>query len=365
MEYKLSKGFIKRYKIFLKSDAINDIPEYSKSDYWKFHASQVIIQVGVNKITAHGKSGFYASSSITIGEGVRKILNLIKKPSKIIPRIKQKIGLSIDGIRLLSFSLSFDKVMGMDLISGPQLSPYRINFGALKQKDYIFSSVKKCKKDYFKISGGAVFSDHILVSYYYLNILNHYADFLNKSADRVVLEIGGGNGNLMSLIKWHKPNTTIIDVDIPETISHSILYLTSLFPSAKILMPNEVDSDTDFCSYDFVFLTPKQIYLIGDETVDLAINTHSFQEMTHTQISEYFSLIQRVGKIDSYFFSTNRVEKLPSGINSHKHETSVLPNRFSEYPWKKSNEIKVYEICRLFRLIQLDPIFNRLEKIKK
>ena len=40
--------------------------------------------------------------------------------------------------------------------------------------------------------------------------------------------------------------------------------------------------------------------MLEDKSIDLTINSNSFQEMTHEQINEYFQLIQRVGKNDSY-----------------------------------------------------------------
>ena len=39
--------------------------------------------------------------------------------------------------------------------------------------------------------------------------------------------------------------------------------------------------------------------------------------------------------------------------------------RFYDYPWKKNNLRLVNELSSLHRLIQLDPIAIRLEKINK
>jgi putative sugar O-methyltransferase len=364
VKYDLPKEFIERYSAMLASPCMSDVPDYSKSEYWKFHASQVDIKVGVDSVEAKGKSGFYVASSRNLLSMMAKLITLIKTPSKVVVRIKQKLRLPVNGIKLLSYSVAFNKTMGAAFISQPQLSPYRINFSALAQHDYIFSSVDDCKKDYAKVSLGREFSDHIVMAYYYLNFFNHYVG-LHALKKSTILEIGGGNGNLSSVLKWHTKNATIIDVDLPETLSHAILYIGSLFPSAKILMPNEIEITSDLSSYDFVFLTPTQLHFIADSSVDLAINTHSFQEMTHLQIDDYFKLIQRAGKADSIFFTSNRVEKLPSGEGSFDKETAVLPNRFANYPWSEKNKVKVFEVCKLFRLVQLDSVFNRLEVIKK
>tara|TARA_B100001175_G_scaffold290593_1_gene275154 strand:- start:51 stop:1166 length:1116 start_codon:yes stop_codon:yes gene_type:complete len=368
MEYKLTKDFIERYEAFLRSKVFKDVLNQSKSDYWRHHSSMVKVEVSDDNITTTGVSGFYTSSSNNLKEIKRKALSVMKSPSKLTEWFRIKIGLSRDGIKLLSYFDAFEKVMSRHPVTDPDLSPFRINF--YKIRNNLISSVSRCKENYFDIVRGRIsFSEHVLLSYYHLNILYSYIDLHNWKEKKVVLEIGGGNGNLMSIIKSHAgSDTTIIDIDLPETISHSMLYIVSVFPSAKILMPNEIESinqtKINFYDYDFVFLTPKQVNLISDDFVDLSINMNSFQEMTHNQINEYFDLIQRVGKNNSYFFTSNRAEKIPCGEGSYKKETYVLPNRFSDYPWNNSNETIIFEICRMVRLVQLDAVFIRLEKIK-
>ena len=364
-KYKLTKVLMSRYSEYLNSDTIKDIPEYSKSEYWKLHASEVKILIKSDTVEAKGKSGFYPPPNRSLIFIIKKLVILIStNPLELILRVKRIIGLPVNGIKLLSYFDAFNKTMMSDAISEPQLSPSRINYSSLVKNDLVYKSVEECQEDFNKISKGKTLSDHILIAYYYLNILNVYTN-LQTIKKPMILEIGGGNGNLLSVIKWHTKQSTIIDVDLPETISHAVLYIADLFPEAKILMPHEVKSCVDFSSYDFVFLTPSQIYLIEDDCIDLSINCHSFMEMTHFQINEYFELIQRVSKNNAYFFTANRTEKIPSGKGSFKKETIAPPIRFSEYPWKSSNQILIYEICRLFRLVQLDSMFNRLEKIKK
>ena len=135
------------------------------------------------------------------------------------------------------------------------------------------------------------------------------------------------------------------------------------------MMPNEVNiKNIEDC--DIVFLTPSQIDWIEDDSIDISINTFSFQEMTHKQIKEYFDFIQRSGKNDSYFFTSNRTEKTPSTslTNAGSNDMGVskeLPNRFNDYPWNKKNEILANQKCRLMEKVQNEEIFIRLEKIKK
>ena len=201
----------------------------------------------------------------------------------------------------------------------------------------------------------------VIYSHYVANILNTYADLQSSN---MVLEIGGGNGNLLSVLKYADRKKRLIDVDIPETLSHAILYIADLFPESNIMMPNEVETKK-IKGCDFIFLTPSQIDLIEDDSIDVSINTFSFQEMTHLQIKEYFQFVQRVSKNNSYFFTSNREEKNPSISSNNEIDSKELINRFNEYPWDKSNEVLAHQICGLMEKVQNETCLLRLEKIKK
>ena len=249
--------------------------------------------------------------------------------------------------------------MNYDSISDPILSPYRIDFKKLKEKDGVIGSVAEMKEKFFA-KDKLKLNPHVVMAYYFYNILQGYTDLANT---RMILEIGAGSGNLAAVLHHVLNKSTIIIVDLPETICLSMTFLAELFPDAQMLMPHERRTE-DFDHYDFIFMTPDQINELLDNSMDLAINSHSFQEMTKRQIEKYFQLIQRCCKSGGYFFTSNRVEKIPSGPAMDK-ETLEPPQRFSDYPWVDSNEVILYEICRLTRLVQLDNVYIRLERIKK
>jgi putative sugar O-methyltransferase len=357
----LSEDFIKRYREFLGSKECNHLPKYSKTEYWDYQSSIINIDITGNEIKLNGSSGFTIPySSKTTRRMLDRFLGGIRNPKKVIPFLKKKIGIPENGIKLLNYYNAFDKVMNHDPITDPVLSPYRINFKKLKEKKGVFNSVSDIRKNYF--AGGKYgVTNFIILAHYWFNILNGYLDL--KKVNRI-LEIGAGSGNLMSLLHHYLNNCTIIDVDLPESISHSILFIKDLFPDAKILMPNEVNGK-NFSDYDFVYLTPNQIDLIESDSIDLAINTNTFQELTHEQTKIYFDLIQSCCVPGAYFFCSNRVEKIPAGKDPYIKECKNLPNRFSEYPWNANNEILIYETCKLYRLVQLGSCFIRLEIINK
>jgi putative sugar O-methyltransferase len=359
-EFEFSSGFVQRYRDFLSSDCYRNVSPHSKSDYWNHYADVINVDISGNKITVGAESGFYVPREKDLSKYlINRIFRLIKDPSLLIPFINRMLPISEQEIKLLGYLDAFEKVMNVNPIVEPVLSPYRINFKKLRETPGVASSIEDIQKRYFagetyKVDG------HIVQAYYTLNILLGYVDI---TATKAILEIGGGNGNLLSILHKSTNNSTLIDVDLPETLSHAMLYIHDLFPKARILMPHEINSYS-LDNYDFIFLTPEQIHVIEDRSIDLAINIDSFQEMTHKQIEEYFQLIQRTVKNDSYFYTHNRVEKIPSGPDACEKETSESPNRFSEYPWNPVNKTLIYEICKLTRLVQIDAAYMRLEQIK-
>lgn len=359
-KFEFSSEFVQRYRDFLSSDCYGDVSPHAKSDYWNYYAGVVNVNISGNKISVGGKSGFYIPREKDWTKYLKKqVFRLINDPSLLVPFVKRKICISMPEIKQLNYFDAFEKVMNCDPVVEPVLSPYRINFRKIKEISGVKSSIEDIQEHYF---AGAKYKvdSHIVRAYYFYNILLAYTDMTRKKA---ILEIGAGNGNLLSILYKSTSNATFVDVDLPETLSHAILYIHDLFPDARILMPHEINS-YNLDNYDFIFLTPEQIHVIEDRSIDLAINIASFQEMTHKQIEQYFQLIQRSVKNDSYFFTYNRVEKIPNGPDACEKETSEPPNRFSEYPWNPVNKTVIYEICKLARLVQLDNIYIRLEQIK-
>jgi putative sugar O-methyltransferase len=276
---------------------------------------------------------------------------------KILPFIKKKIGIHDGDIKLLNEHEAFDKIMNHDPICDIDLAPYRLNFLKMKKNPKVVSSTSKIKEIYFAKNKYEV-TGNVVTCFYHYNIISSHIDLHEIKS---LLEIGPGNGNLSSILKSQMPQTTFINIDLPETLSHSIVYLFDLFPEAKILFPNE-DIKEDISRYDYIFLTPSQINKVNDSTVDMVINTYSFQEMTQRQIEEYFAFIKRSLKAEGYFYAANRVEKIPAGNNPLQNETRESVVRFFEYPWDPGSKVLVYEICKFARLTQLDNVYIRLEQ---
>ena len=344
IKIKLNDNFKNRFEKFLSSDLFCNQPKHAKTAYWKYHSKKIKYSIKNSLLTLEGKSGYYIPDK-------KNSYNFFLRSLKII--VKKLIGL--DRSRNLSYKAAFAKIMNEEKRVGIQ----QLRFD---KKKIIAKNISDCKKQFhfnYEVN------EHIIRSYYYINILNSYMEL---SKTKFIAEIGAGNGNLMSLLKHHFNSKCIINIDLPETLTLCIAFLNNLFPNAKILLPNEINEkvgEDALLNYDFIFLTPGQITLLEENLIDLFINTASFGEMNMPQIEKYINLIQKVGKQDSFFFCNNSIEKIPVG-DDDDNETfqHIKPIRFFEYPFF-DNEVLLSEICKFSSLVQKIPSYLRLEKIKK
>ena len=347
-KFQFPMKFIERFSGFRLSKEYREVPDYAKSENWRYHSEMIAVDVIGNEIIVRGASGYYIPP---IKKRIMQLLRLIKQEIQVTK--------NRSGIRLKSYINAFDSVMNHDPMANIEVAPYRINFQQMKAKSGVISSAKKMKKAFFA-KDKYYLNDSMVHAYYLYNIMRGFTDI---SEIDLVVEIGAGNGNLSALI-WHELKPHMIIVDLPETLCLSIPFIADLFPEARILMPHEAEL-YDPKLWDFIFLTPQQQDLIEDSSISLVINIHSFQEMTHRQIDEYFNLIQRCCKEGAYFLTANRAEKIPSRPDTLQQVATEPVNRFADYPWKQDNEVIIYEISRLMRLVQLDDVYVRLERIRK
>jgi putative sugar O-methyltransferase len=346
----------------MNSDAFTIRSGVAKTEYWRYFGDQLRVDVSGSSVEAVGGSGFYVPQPASAFKRlVRRLLRAVRQPSQVLRWIAREIARRLEVPRLMSYEKAFDAVMSSAEVSMPVMSAFALNHRKLAQLPNVFASAASLKWHYQKWSGNEA-SVNIINHYYYQNILR---GFIDSGQVRTVLEIGAGNGNFPSILYHDWAPVRIVLVDLPETLALSIPFLSSLFPTARIAMPNEIQAGGFPQDFDFAFLTVDQLQLLADDSVELAINCHSFQEMTHEQIDIYFKLIHRVCRDSGLFFSANRVEKIPSGADAFFAEQPDPPNRMAEYPWNPDNSVLVYEISKLSRLVQLDSLAIRLERINK
>ena len=356
--YRFDDEFVTRIAAFLDSPEYGEQKEFSKSDYWKNHSELFDLKIHDNNVSITGSSGFYVPNVNYLGKA-------IKSPKTALKRCFRWLANHWGITHIKNHSVAFEQIMAFDAADSSATSyadyfgaqsRYRLNplmiarhKGAYESIGVIKAAVKKRYKLNFQM----------VYSYYIFNILNFFA---GNDKNKTILEIGGGSGNLLSVMFDNFPGATLIDVDLPETLSSAILFIKDLYPAAKILMPNEIygESVQDF---DFVFLTPAQTDNIKSDSLDIVTNLCSFQEMTKEQVTDYFDLIDRCAKDQGIFLTTNRAEKFSNSPGDGGLEKE--PSRFADYPWRRANKILAYEVCPLFYLTNPNCHFIRAEVVQK
>jgi putative sugar O-methyltransferase len=123
--------------------------------------------------------------------------------------------------------------------------------------------------------------------------------FREEDATRhTVLEIGAGWGGFGYQFKTLFPNVTYVIIDLPSTILFSAVYLRTVCPDATAFIYGDGPVSSAFdgtLSYDFVFLPHHALNEVDFQSLDLTINSVSFQEMTSDQIESYAKMVSDAG----------------------------------------------------------------------
>jgi len=161
--------------------------------------------------------------------------------------------------------------------------------------------------------------------------LYRYARYLNELVPRapgadLTLEIGPGAG-LLSLGLHQLLGSRAVLIDLPPMLAVAFTVLAYLEGEDSISLPNEAGDVLPETPY--VLLTPSQASLLSANSVDAAVNTASFQEMTYDAIRDYLALLDRVLKPGGVFYCANldRCEKVDGS-----------PIEFDHYAWPGSWE---------------------------
>lgn len=370
MKFTISPEKQNQLREFLSSEIFHNRCDMSYSEYWKEHASRMHLEFGNGFVDISGESGFYVPEK-SLTKFSRRLSKALSSPRHAISMGMTLFRRYFDAPRYLGWEAGFNATMSHHAVTDPDLSPHRINHLRLgRDTDGIYRSTEEIRKEHAKWSPYPL-SDHGVTAYYFRNLLLPY---MGSQRSVNIIEIGGGSGNFASIMYHELSPKMLFMVDLPESIVNSFIFLSSVFPDAQIVLPNALEdfvgklSKGDAGSENtraFVFLTPWQINILSSDYFDLSVNTHSFQEMTHAQIGEYFSLVERVSKKDGLFFCVNRVEKIPCKGNAYTEIQQEPPNRFYEYPWRPKNIRLIDEISRLHRVCAADNTAIRLERIVK
>lgn len=167
------------------------------------------------------------------------------------------------------------------------------------------------------------FNDLFLVFY-----ANQIRPFVSAN-DAIIVDIGGGYGGLGVKLKILFPSATVVFLDLPEVNAIQSHYVRRNFAEARTLTYGEMKSAnvrldrSTLSAYDFAVLPGWLAEEFADDFVDLIINTRSMMEMDAEVIRFYFNHIQRMLRINGFFYCVNRYEKSTVGY----------PIRIKDYPY--------------------------------
>ena len=148
-----------------------------------------------------------------------------------------------------------------------------------------------------------------LISQDLANSLLEYEAILHPDVDRrdvrTILELGPGYGRTAYVFLTLQPACRYILVDIPPALYVAQRYLSAIFKDRRIFsfrpFENYSKVRDEIEEADIIFLTPNQLELLPDKSVDLFINISSLHEMRMDQIRYYFDEIDRLARKYFYF----------------------------------------------------------------
>ncbi len=147
-----------------------------------------------------------------------------------------------------------------------------------------------------------------LISQDLANSVLEYEAILHPDLDRrdvrTILELGPGYGRTAYVFLTLQPGCRYILVDIPPALYVAQRYLSAVFEDRRIFSFRPFDGfdqvRDEFAQASIIFLTPNQLELLPDKSIDLFVNISSLHEMRMDQISYYFGEIDRLTR--SYFY---------------------------------------------------------------
>jgi putative sugar O-methyltransferase len=145
----------------------------------------------------------------------------------------------------------------------------------------------------------------------YTYMLSHLNPHLGNA--RVVVDIGGGYGGLVRLLKLVRPHARFLLLDLPEVNAIQTYFLSRAFPGANVLGLSDVVAieviDPRSLDFDFLVLPGQLFDRVAPSSFEAVINTRSMMEMDLPTVGFYLRNIQEKLPEGGVFYCLNRYEK--------------------------------------------------------
>ena len=156
-----------------------------------------------------------------------------------------------------------------------------------------------------------------------------------------ILVIGDGFGIMTSLLLSYLPNfkSKFVCINLNKNLLIDAFFIKESVHFSNIcLVKNSLDYHKALkdSEVNVICLQADNAHLISGGAIGLAINISSMQEMNPPIIAQYFNFIRNSPNQNSYFYCSNRLEKILFD--------GTIVNYF-KYPWDPKDQFIVDELC--------------------
>ena len=182
--------------------------------------------------------------------------------------------------------------------------------------------------------------------------------------DDVWLDIGPFYGGLQGLVRKYLPNVRTVLVDFHHQLCRSYVYLSSLYPKANHVFPDEIRSIKnlhDLPTGSFVYVPAGDFVKISQMRCELSSNFVSFGEMKKASFLEYYN--SRIFKGSKKSYIVNRFVSAPFFEKTYDSESTILDylNNNKETHYFNIFPMHIYLLTKrkIFERSQFRPISSQ------
>ena len=153
---------------------------------------------------------------------------------------------------------------------------------------------------------------------YFTRRINEVIPTSLEGNDLRIVDIGGGYGGMLRLLKLMYPASKCYSFDLPESNFITEYYLRNCFPTSTVFTLRDFIESKKLEDADFTILPGWHISALPNKTIDLVINTRSMMEMESQTINFYMKEIGRFSRTKGVFYCVNRGKKYNPNWGSKK-----------------------------------------------
>lgn len=174
--------------------------------------------------------------------------------------------------------------------------------------------------------------------------LNSTAKFSDKEKEYYFLEVGSGYGGMAHALRATFPRAKIFLIDLKEVLFTAAVYLSDLYPKARIGILENSDSVN---SLDIILCPAGALEILDGIQFDAMLNICSFQEMTSQQVIDYAKFAGRNNIPLIYSHNRNygpynkqieSVEACIKKIYKECIEVKIFPTDYTHLYWKDKTQ---------------------------